>query len=710
MFVCTGQTGIYSDLLTPNNLKEVETKSIVENTMTMKIDMDQKRTSDNKFSHHSENLLKDQYEQIEKQYYDLYEKIPCLLRSVTLDGIIFACNDLYANKLGYTKNEVIGKSVYEHTAEQSIRILKNEIDNWKKTQIISNKEIWMKKRDGVIFPVILNGSTLYDENGKVLGRTAALLDLTEIHEARQLIEKEQEMIRNQFGKLKTTHMQLKETEHRYRNLYENSPDLLRTINIDGIILDCNNSYSKKLGYTKNEIIGSSVFDFVASESYDAYVDSFETWKTTGIVFNKMVWFKRKDGTTFPGLLSANNLYNVDRKLIGSNTIIRDATEVYSIRKNLEENEKKLQRQNDQLKVAYDHLLEVEQRFMTLYEQSPDLIQTIDLNEVITDCNEKYCIKMGYSRDEVVGKSLFHHIAKKSQDVMKQALEEWKRNGYINNREVWLQRKDGSIFPTLLLSNNLYDKNGNLSGRIGVFRDMTEIHSAKKETEEEKNKRLTAIGELSARIAHDLRNPLSILSNTIGIIRIKNPDFEKDNKEKFERIDRSLKRMVHQIDEVMEYVKPKPLTLINSSLLEIIQSALSNVSSIVEIQIPENDVYLFCDSEKLEIVLTNLLLNAIQAMNNSGKIFIRLNKEEINGEDPNTCFVVIEVEDTGPGIPDVLLSKIFDPLFTTRQIGTGLGLVSCKSIIEKHGGIISVKTKVGQGTTFIMKIPMLKTTY
>ena len=680
-----------------------------ESLIAMKTGMDQKRTLDDKFGHHDENLLKDRYEQIEKKYHDLYEKIPCLLRSVTLDGIIFACNELYTNKLGYTKNEVIGKSVYEHTAEQSIPILNEEIDNWKKTQIISNKEIWMKKKDGTIFPVILNGTTLYDENGKLLGRTAALLDLTEIHEARQLIEKEQELVRKQFGKLRTTHKRLKETEHRYRNLYENSPDLLRTINIDGIILDCNNSYSKKLGYAKNEIIGKSVFDFVAPESYNAFVDSFETWKSTGMVFNKMVWFKRKDGTTLPSLLSANNLYDADRKLIGSNTIIRDATEVYGIRKNLEENEKKLQRQNEQLKVAYDHLLEVEQRFRTLYEQSPDLIRTIDLNEIITDCNEKYCIKTGYSRDEVIGKSLFEHISKKSHDVMKQALEEWQLNGYINNREVWLQRKDGSIFPTLLLSNNLYDKNGNLSGRIGVFRDMTEIHSAKRETEEEKTKRLTAIGELSARVAHDLRNPLSILSNTISIIRIKNPDFEKNNKDKFERIDRSMKRITHQIDEVMEYVRPKPLNLTNSSLLEIIHSTISNVSSTgVEIQIPENDVCLLCDSEKLEIVLTNLLLNAMQAMSNSGKIFIRINKEEIK-EDPNTCFVVIEVEDTGPGIPDVLLPKVFDPLFTTRQVGTGLGLVSCRSIIEQHGGTISIKTKVGLGTSFIMRIPMLKTT-
>ena len=117
--------------------------------MTTKYSMDQKHIlDDDKSGHHNKNSRKEEtrYEQIEKKYHDLYEKIPCLLRSVTLDGIIFACNELYTNKLGYTKNDVIGKSVYEHTAEQSIHILKEEIENWKKTQKISNSEIWMKKK------------------------------------------------------------------------------------------------------------------------------------------------------------------------------------------------------------------------------------------------------------------------------------------------------------------------------------------------------------------------------------------------------------------------------------------------------------------------------------------------------------------------------------------------------------------------------------
>ena len=646
-----------------------------------------------------------QYGQIEKKYHDLYENIPCMLRSVTLDGIIFACNELYLQKLGYEKDEVIGKSVFEHTAKQSLLELQEEIVNWKQTQKISNREIWMQKKDGTVFPVVLNGTNLYDESCNLVGRTGVLVDLSDTYNARQIIEQEQDVIQKQFEQLRKAHKTLKETEHKYRSLYEDSPDLLRTINIDGVILDCNNSYCKKLGYTKDEVIGKSVYDFVAPTKVDSFRDSFETWKTTGKVSNKIAWFKRKNGTMFPGLISAKNFYDDAGNLVGSNTNIRDATEIYNIRKNLEENEKKLQIQNDKLTVAYDHLLDVEQRYRTLYEQSPDLVRTIDMNETVTDCNERYCAATGYTRAEIVGKSLFEHLALRSYDDMKKALDEFHRTGHINNREIWIRRKDGSEFPTLLLSTNLYDKDGKLCGRLGNLRDMTEIYSTKKELEEQKTKRLSAIGELSARIAHDLRNPLSILLNTIAIIKIKNPEFEKNNKEKFDRIDRAIKRMSHQIDEVMDYVTPKPLDPTNSSLLEIIKTALSNVPTTgIEIRIPENDMSMSCDSEKLEIVLTNLILNAIQAMKDSGKIFIRLHevKEGLDN------FAVIEVEDTGSGIPDDVLPKVFDPLFTTKERGTGLGLVSCKSIIENHGGTISIKTQVGHGTTFIMRIPIRKT--
>jgi len=504
------------------------------------------------------------------------------------------------------------------------------------------------------------------------------------------------------SKLSNQHVLL---EQNYKDMYEKTPCMLCSTTIDGIIFACNEFYAEKLGCQKNDIMGKSVFDFVAIQSVEEYENSFQMWKDTGNVSNATIWFKRRDCSEFLGLINATNLYDINGKLIGSNTTIRDITDLYEIQKTVEANEKKLKQQNEALKTAYDHLLETEQKYRTLYEKSPDLLRTVDLAGNIVDCNDSYCSSLGYSREEIIGKSMYNHVAEKSIDDLKDAMLEWDHTGSIGNREIWLQRKIGDVFPTLLLSTNLYDTNGNLTGRIGALRDMTVMHNARKEIEEHKTKRLSAIGELSARIAHDLRNPLSIVHNTLEIIKIQNPGFEKNNQSKFDRIERAVKRMTHQIDEVMEYVVPNPLKLQQHvSLLDVINSSVLNVvTTSTKIHVPKNDAIIECDPEKLEIVFTNLLLNATQAMNNCGIIYFRIQDNQIiDGVTKN--FATIEIEDTGPGIPKSLMNKIFDPLFTTRQIGTGLGLVSCKNIIEKHGGYIDIKTEINKGTTFIINIP------
>ena len=126
---------------------------------------------------------------------------------------------------------------------------------------------------------------------------------------------------------------------KYRKLYEESPVMQRTVNIDGIILECNQKYAKAFGYPKNEIIGKSIFDFIAEQSIKEMRNTFDSWKETGHAENREIWFKRRDGSTFPAILSANNMYDERGKLIGSNTAIRDISDVYEARRVLVEHEK-----------------------------------------------------------------------------------------------------------------------------------------------------------------------------------------------------------------------------------------------------------------------------------------------------------------------------------------------------------------------------------
>lgn len=216
----------------------------------------------------------------------------------------------------------------------------------------------------------------------------------------------------------------------------------------------------------------------------------------------------------------------------------------------------------------------------------------------------------------------------------------------------------------------------------------------------KTERLSAIGELAARLAHDLRNPLNIIKNSLMLIRFKyapQPESEKD----FDRIARSVSRMSHQLENVMDFVTSKGLEVDEKSLNEIIKNAVDRaiIPDSIQVNFPSEDFVIKCDPEKLEIVLDNILVNAKQAINNSGTIDIRSSQEE--------NFTKIEIHDSGPGIPDAILPKIFEPLFTTKQEGTGLGLSSCKSIIEQHDGNISVKTESGKGTTFVITLPIVK---
>lgn len=126
---------------------------------------------------------------------------------------------------------------------------------------------------------------------------------------------------------------------KYRNIYEGSPVLQRTVNTDGIILECNQSYVKNFGHSKADILGKSLFDHTAEQSMNDMRKTFETWKKSGKVDNIEIWFKRKDGSVFPGLISANNIYDDKGKLLGSNTAIRDVSEIYQAHQVLGENER-----------------------------------------------------------------------------------------------------------------------------------------------------------------------------------------------------------------------------------------------------------------------------------------------------------------------------------------------------------------------------------
>lgn len=232
-------------------------------------------------------------------------------------------------------------------------------------------------------------------------------------------------------------------------------------------------------------------------------------------------------------------------------------------------------------------------------------------------------------------------------------------------------------------------------------NAVEIKSIKiKELSDEliKTERLSAIGELAARLSHDLRNPLSVIKSSVDITMLRNNDkFLTQDKEVMQRINKAIIRMTNQIEDVLNYVKQTPIEKNKVTLSTCIKNVVGWISipTRIEITVKENDATIFADEGKLEIVFSNIIRNAIEAIgDNSGSIEIKI--QDIGEQ------VIIEIIDSGEGIKEDDMNMIFEPLYTTKQIGTGLGLVSCKNIIEQHDGKITVKNNPTTFTTILPK--------
>ena len=209
----------------------------------------------------------------------------------------------------------------------------------------------------------------------------------------------------------------------------------------------------------------------------------------------------------------------------------------------------------------------------------------------------------------------------------------------------------------------------------------------------KAERFSAIGTLASRLAHDLRNPLGIIMTSNSMIKRKSTDAQILKNTKF--ISRSVDRMEHQINNVLDFVRVHPIKIENISIQELVNESLKNmtISEGIVIIKPQNDLKIHCDKEQFLIVLYNIILNAIQKLEGTGKITIVCESNDNQN--------IIKIQDTGEAIPKNLMEKIFEPLFTTKHQGTGLGLASCKQIIKEHKGTIYVENNP---TTFIIKIP------
>ena len=250
----------------------------------------------------------------------------------------------------------------------------------------------------------------------------------------------------------------------------------------------------------------------------------------------------------------------------------------------------------------------------------------------------------------------------------------------------------AIFFISLYNKRLREKNKII---IKQLQELQQASESKIELLENQAKleKFSIIGKLSSRLSHDIRNPLNVIKMGISLIDLEyNEKFTEETRIKIQRIKRAIDRISHQVDDVLDFVRTKPLSLKSISMKTILLSSLESmeIPKGIKLTLPKSDVSITADPQQMETVFSNLIINSVQSLGEFGEIEIKFTE--------TLDHIEIQVIDSGPGIPEDKLDKIFEPLFTTKQIGTGLGLSSCKTIIENHGGTISVKNNP---TTFII---------
>ncbi|MBT5200886.1 MAG: sensor histidine kinase [Thaumarchaeota archaeon] len=226
----------------------------------------------------------------------------------------------------------------------------------------------------------------------------------------------------------------------------------------------------------------------------------------------------------------------------------------------------------------------------------------------------------------------------------------------------------------------------------------EIHVKNQELTIQKSQleKLAKVGELASKLTHNLRTPLTVIKVAADLLQLQNKDtLDKRSIEKLERIQSASTNLEKQIESVLTYVREKPLELVETKITDLIADTLQNMDlpNTLSINSKNTENYIQCDADKLQVVLMNIISNASDALKENGVITI--------DSDTSNHDVQIHVSDDGPGIPSENLSKIFDSLFTTKSTGTGLGLPYCKSVIEQHGGSLSVSQNP---TTFTISLP------
>jgi two-component system sensor histidine kinase HydH len=281
-------------------------------------------------------------------------------------------------------------------------------------------------------------------------------------------------------------------------------------------------------------------------------------------------------------------------------------------------------------------------------------------------------------------------------------DELKRNRRLINREITCPRADGVLIPMEIIATAFEGEDETEPGFAVLFRDLSEIQRLKEEVV--RSQRLASIGRLAAGVAHEIRNPLSSIKGFATYFKQRYKDVPEDQKTATIMI-QEVERLNRVISGLLEFARPMSLQKRAVSLQELIEHSsrliredVSRKEIRLDIRLPADIGKVFVDPDRVNQVLLNLYLNAVDAMKKGGTLAVGAARSA-GGRGTE-----INVSDTGDGIRESDLAQVFEPYFTTKASGTGLGLAIVHKIMEAHGGEVRIRSRAGEGTTVTLYFP------
>ncbi|MCX7680080.1 MAG: PAS domain S-box protein [Spirochaetes bacterium] len=525
---------------------------------------------------------------------------------------------------------------------------------------------------------------------------------------------------------------LRESEEKYRALVENAREGILLV-VDGMVRYANKSFVEMTGYSEEELYSLDIFTTIFPPSTDGthevlmnYLSRIEG-KAAPEQYEARI--KNKYGNFVDVFISAvairvegkmgtlSIVTNISSLKKAEKTILQQFEEIQSQYEELEAlNEELVNTQNELLEVN-DTLAKEREKLAITLRSIADSVITTDVTGKITYMNPSAEKIVGISFAEAEGKKfseIFALKASESQQALDDPVYEVIAHGNIAIKETTcvLKKKEDVVIE--INGAPLKDKAGSVTGTVFVLRDVTA--RVKLENEINKINRLESLGVLAGGIAHDFNNLLTAVLANASLLKKKNTFDEKAHK-LIAMIEKAGERAANLTRQLLTFARGgepiKTTASVMTLLRESIELTLTGTNCICKIvnETPEENLYpLWADSSQIAQVFNNLLINAVQAMPLGGTITIFV----ANSQAPQGLplkegnYVRIAFRDEGEGIPPENIGKIFDPYFTTKERGYGLGLATCYSIIKRHDGYIHVESTQGKGSTFVVFLPSAET--